>query len=120
MSPFLTYAEVMPSKPAKDFLAVLPEQLTYDLVSEPARKRAKTPQPSTIPGRLTLEDLKALKQDKKIILGLKDVQKAIDTDSRNLLVVIVHNNEIAALNQHVVALCRLRSVPHLILPRFLT
>ena len=75
MSPFLTYAEVLPSKPAKDFLSALPNQLRNHLVIEPARKRAKTEEPKK-PG-LTLEELQAMKRDKKVILGLKDVTKAI-------------------------------------------
>ena len=64
--------------------------------------------------------MKAFKQQKKVVLGLKDVARAIETGpSSSLIVFIVHSNEIEALNKHVVGLCRQKEVRHVLLPRFM-
>ena len=88
MSPFLTYAEVMPSKPGKDLCyKVLPQLLREaaqpDAVIEPPKKRAKTHDPFTdkakTQNKLSHDQIKQLKASKQLSIGLKDVTRAITT-----------------------------------------
>ncbi len=69
---------------------------------------------------LSKEEVKQFKKEGKIVFGVKDVQRLIDKSplTDNILVFIVHNNEIEAINKHVVGLCRQKSIRHLILPKF--
>lgn len=108
----------MPSKPAKDLLSAIPDHLKSSTVCEPARKRAKTSENAPIKS-FSLEQLKELKQQKKVVLGLKDVVRAIESNDERLIVFVVHNNEIEVLNKHVVALCRQKNVRHIIIPKFM-
>ena len=107
MSPFLTYAEVMPSKPAKDLIHILPTHFQRDLVFQPLLKRSNTCESARKSVELSQEDVKTLKSQKKLVLGSKDVLKLMNQEQTNRIVVfIVHNNDIEALNKHIVGLCR--------------
>ena len=86
MSPFLTYAETMPSKPSKDLcqkslIAFLRYLTQNEVVVEHynTTKKAKVEPKTTPPPAVSVEEIKALKKEKKLATGRNDVHRVIQS-----------------------------------------
>ena len=137
MSPFLTYAEVMPSKPSKEFcqsslISFLQHLVRTEVVVEQYNSKKKpriAPQQATTL-KVSLEEIKALKKEEKLAFGLQDVQKMIQKNlptnqnsaamshGMTLFVCIVYNQEIEIVCKHLISLCRQLQIKHLVVPKF--
>jgi ribosomal protein L7Ae-like RNA K-turn-binding protein len=129
LSPYLTYVETVPKKQATIMLHALQSHLLKmgkdsqfvapKTLEPPVQKRQKVDSNQSYklqPG--ILEAIQALKSQKQLVLGSKDVLKQISNPEKETIVFIVNAEEIAALTKHVISSCRLNAVPHVVLPRF--
>jgi len=78
LSPFLTYAEVMPSKPSKDLcqksLVSFLQYLTQnEVVVENYESQKKPKLLEQHPPKVSIDEIKALKKEKRLAFGLRDV-----------------------------------------------
>jgi hypothetical protein len=125
MSPFLTYAEQVPGKPAKEVVQALTKHLLQmsqecnaSNIIESTQKRQKIDQTkSSSPSQLQLSDIKALKANKQLVIGADSIQKCLSAGQQTL-VFIFNQPETEAITKHLVSLCKTRQTPHLILPKF--
>jgi len=107
MSPFLTYAEVVPSKPAKDIITLLQQHLLImsqeHQPNESPMKRQRLEEGCQPGSHIQQSDITSLKKNKQLLIGAESVSKKL-TDS--MIVFIFNIPETEATTKHLISICR--------------